>query len=332
MNFGQTLVADLQTSKLMQPSQSALHNPTGFAEAAAVRGQLSRNLAANTAFSKHLPMCSRVVGPIALNAVGSTAWAASFAAHWRNAFNQWQQLRQVMIVGSRQDDVQRDALRFGDDVVLRTRLTAIGWVRSSFFPPYAARTEELSTTARDRSSLSTSRNLLSNTSWMRCHSPRSCHARSLRQHVIPDPQPISCGSMFQGIPLRSTYTMPVSACRFEIGLRPAYRLRRCFGGGSSGSISVHSSSSRIGLATSGALLLQCRRSAPYRSSAKSTSRLAHFVTGSKSLTQMKRGARSRHDRKVQARVHRSRSWCRAAAPVDRVSQESHAGAGRMQVI
>ena len=37
MNFGQTLIADLQTPKLVQPSQSALHNPARFAQAAAVR-------------------------------------------------------------------------------------------------------------------------------------------------------------------------------------------------------------------------------------------------------------------------------------------------------
>ena len=280
MNFGQTLIADLQTPKLVQPSQSALHNPARFAQAAAVRGQLSRDQAANAACSKHLAMCSRVVGPIALNTVRSIAWAPWLAAHGRNAFNQWQQLRDVVMVGSGQDDVQRDAARLRDDMVLRTRLTAIGWVRSSFFPPCAARTEELSTTAREKSSFSAWRNLFSNTSWMRCQTRCSCQARSRRQQVIPEPQPISWGSMFHGIPLRSTYRMPVSACRFEMGLRPVYRLRRSFGGGSSRSISAHSSSSTIGLATSGALPLHCRRSAPYRSGAKSTSRLAHFVTGS----------------------------------------------------
>jgi hypothetical protein len=281
MNFGQTLIADLQTSKLVQPSQSALHNPARFAQAAAVRRQLSRDQAANAACCKQLAMCLRVVGPVALNTVRSTARAPRLAAHRWYAFNQWQQLRDIVMVGSGQDDIQRDTTCFRDDMVLRTRLTAIGWVRSSFFPPCAARTEELSTTAREKSSFSASRNLFSNTSWMRCQTRCSCHTRSRRQQVIPEPQPISCGSMFHGIPLRSTYRMPVSACRFEMGLRPVYRLRRSLGSGSNGSISAHSSSSRIGLATSGSLPLHCRRSAPYRSGTTSTSRLAHFVTGSK---------------------------------------------------
>src|ERR1700733_1747619 len=31
--------------------------------------------------------------------------------------------------------------------------------------------------------------------------PRSCQSRSRRQQLIPEPQPISCGSISQGIPL-----------------------------------------------------------------------------------------------------------------------------------
>ncbi len=281
MNLGQALIADLQTPKLMQPSQRAFDNPAGLAQTAAMRDPLAGDQVANAACRKGVAVRSRIVGPIALHAVRSTPRASWLAAHRRDAFDQWQQLRHIVMIGSRQDDVQRNATRFRDDVVLRTRFTAIGWVRSSFFPPCAARTDELSTTAREKSSLSPSRNLLSNTSCMRCHSRCSCQVRSLRQHVMPEPQPISWGSMFHGMPLRSTYRMPVSACRFEMGLRPAYRLRRSFRGGSSGSINAHSSSSRIGLATSGALPPECRRSAPYRSGAKSTSRLVHFVTGSK---------------------------------------------------
>jgi hypothetical protein len=40
------------------------------------------------------------------------------------------------------------------------------------------------------------------------HTPASWQSRSRRQQVMPDPHPISCGSISQAMPLRSTKTMP----------------------------------------------------------------------------------------------------------------------------
>jgi hypothetical protein len=65
---------------------------------------------------------------------------------------------------------------------------------------------------------------------------------------MPEPHPISCGSISQGMPLRSTNRMPVSALRRSNGLRPGCRNRRGFGAGSSGSMMLHNSSERSGSA------------------------------------------------------------------------------------
>jgi len=53
----------------------------------------------------------------------------------------------------------------------------------------------------------------SNSWWMRCHRPVACQSRSLRQQVMPEPQPSSLGSSSQGIPLRSTKRIPVRTCQ-----------------------------------------------------------------------------------------------------------------------
>jgi hypothetical protein len=45
-------------------------------------------------------------------------------------------------------------------------------------------------------------------------------SRRRRQHVIPDPQPSSCGSICQGMPLRRTNRMPVRHARSETRGRP----------------------------------------------------------------------------------------------------------------
>lgn len=142
-----------------------------------------------------------------------------------------------------QDDRERDVLRVDDRVMLAAELAPVRWVRTGFFPASMARTEELSTMARAMSSWPRRRNSASSISWMRCQTPASCHATRRRQHAVPEPQPISCGSRFQAMPERSANTMPVSTARSDVGLRPAYRRLRGARAGNNGSMSDHSSSS-----------------------------------------------------------------------------------------
>ncbi|MGF6735875.1 hypothetical protein OKW50_008048 [Paraburkholderia youngii] len=107
---------------------------------------------------------------------------------------------------------------------------------------------------REKSILSTARNLARSIACNRSHTPACCQSRSLRQQLTPEPHPISAGKSRHRIPVLSTNRMPVSAARSGTGLRPGYLKRRGFAGGSSGSISVHSSSSMIGLPISSILL------------------------------------------------------------------------------
>jgi hypothetical protein len=74
------------------------------------------------------------------------------------------------------------------------------------------------------------------------------HSWSLRQQVIPLPQPISGGKYCQGKPVLSTKMIPVRAARLGIRGRPPFDLSGS--GGSSGSTTSHSSSLTIGLAMS----------------------------------------------------------------------------------
>jgi hypothetical protein len=117
-----------------------------------------------------------------------------------------------MPVSLGQNDIDRDALRVDEEVVLAAGLTAIGWVRSTFFPPCTARTDELSATTREKSSLSTPRSLSSSIRCSLRHTPAFCQARTRRQQVIPGPHPISCGSISHGIPDCKTNRMPVRTC------------------------------------------------------------------------------------------------------------------------
>jgi hypothetical protein len=148
-----------------------------------------------------------------------------------------------MAVSGGQQGGQRDAARLGENVVLRPRLTAIGWVRSSFFPPRSARTEALSTSARVRSNWPRWRNSASKTACSRRQTPARCHRTSRRQQVLPEPHPISLGSICHGSPLRNTNRMPVNAARSGTRGRPMVFQRRRGGPGRSGSIRFHRASS-----------------------------------------------------------------------------------------
>jgi hypothetical protein len=97
----------------------------------------------------------------------------------------------VVNVGSCQADCERDALRIGEDVTLRTRLAAIRWVRTCRRAPLLAATDALSRAARLKSMALRRPNRSSSTRWSLSHTPACCQSRKRRQHVMPEPQPIS---------------------------------------------------------------------------------------------------------------------------------------------
>lgn len=246
MNVRTALPTNAEAAKLMKPTEAAFHHPAGVAQAASMFGIAPGQHRLNATPSQLRAMSGGVIGPIALHALGSTSRVTALASDRGNPIHQRQQLSHVVTIGRREGDDQRDALRVREDVVFRARFAAIGRIRSGVEPPFSARTEPLSTTPRDQSIWSAACSAFNNTRWTLFHTPVACQSCNRRQHDIPDPQPISLGSISHGMPLLSTYRMPVRAARCGIGLRPGYRRRRFFGGGNRGSISSHSASSKIG--------------------------------------------------------------------------------------
>jgi hypothetical protein len=143
-------------------------------------------------------------------------------------------------VGFREPDHQGNALSLRDEVVFRALFPAICGVRPRLVPPKVALTEELSINARRKSILLAPRSLDSSSLWIAFHTPARCHACRYRQQLIPLPQPNSWGSSSQGMPLFSTYRMPIKARRGSIGLRPGCLRRRGLGGGKMPRISSQS--------------------------------------------------------------------------------------------
>jgi hypothetical protein len=172
--------------------------------------------------------------PVTLEDVRAAAGPAAPAADRGQGGDERIELGDVVDVGRRYLGDERDAARVGDEVMLGARLAAIGWVRSSFFPPRTARTDELSTTVHRWSSRPRRRSSASSASCNRCQTPVRCHRTSRRQQVLPEPQPICRGSICHGMPERRTNKMPVTMARSGIGFRPCRCPRRTRRGGING--------------------------------------------------------------------------------------------------
>jgi hypothetical protein len=177
-------------------------------------------LCANTSAMERVAMGLRIVATVALDHDGLSQRPATAAAQGGDGVDEWEQFRDVVAIRGRQRCDERNPLRVGKNMMLRPGFAAIGRVRSSFFPPRNARSEELSTTVRARSRSPRCRSSAGRIACRRFHTPARCQRTSRRQQVVLDPQPIAWGNMFQGMPLRSTKRMPVSTARSGIGVRP----------------------------------------------------------------------------------------------------------------
>jgi hypothetical protein len=230
----------------MKPGDRSFDHPAGLAQSATMSDVPMSQDRSDSATPEFLTMRVGVVATITLNARRSAARPTWLATDRRNCFDQRQQLSQIVRIGAGERRGQGNARRIREEVVFAPRFATIGRIRAGFCPPSTARTLELSTTPRDQSMCWLAWSWANSTWCSWSHTPASCQSRSRRQQVMPDPQPISCGSICQGIPVRNTNRMPASASRLPIGGRPPAGDRVT--GGSNGSITSHSSSDTNGLA------------------------------------------------------------------------------------
>ncbi len=165
----------------------------------------------------------------------------------RDPINERDELGDVVAIAGCESHGQRNTLTVADHMVLGARSAAIDGRGACLFAPPFARTCELSTTALDQSNAPASCSSSKSTWCKRSQTPASFQSRRRRQHVMPDPQPISCGRSSHGIPVFKTNKMPVRACRSGTRLRPGYRYRRSTRG-NNGSIRAHNPSLTSGFA------------------------------------------------------------------------------------
>jgi hypothetical protein len=235
------LVADREPTVLGKPRQCALYNPPVSTQRLTTLDPLLRYAYLDTPLAQRPTALFVIVGFVGVKLLGAFSRATSTRTF--DGFYSVHKLfenHRVVDVGSADSYRERDAVPVRNKVALRARFSLIRRIRSGVVAPLLAGTVAESKEARSQSIWSASPNRSSNTRYRRSHTPASCHSRSLRQQVTPEPQPISWGSISQGMPLFSTKVMPVRAARSSTRGRPPLGL----GGsdGSSGSMVSHSSS------------------------------------------------------------------------------------------
>lgn len=241
------LVADQQLVKAAEPSQRAFNHPAMSTEPLARVDTAPGDARSDVTGAQRAAAAPMIVGFVGVQFCGTTLRTASAAvSDRRDRVDQGLEDAAVVAVGAREFERKRDALGVGEKMAFGARTRTVGGIGAGKLAPFLAGTEAESMHARDQSSRSACASRSSSRRCSACHTPASCHSLSRRQHVIPEPQPISRGRYSQGMPLLSTKRIPVSAARSDTRGRPPSGLFGCCG--SSGSIVAHNVSVSKGAA------------------------------------------------------------------------------------
>jgi hypothetical protein len=239
------LIANREPAELVEPRQRPFDDPPMPAKPRARFHALARNADPDPASVKELTTARDIVGLVRVQLRGPLPWATARALDRRDRLDQLLEDDAVVAVSPGDPCRERRATLIGNNMALRARFAAIGRVRVSGGAPFWAGMLALSRHARSQSIWSACSNWSSRARWSRSQTPASCQSRNRRQHVIPEPQPSSDGSISQGMPLLSTKMMPARQSRSGMRGRPPFGFGGSFG--SSGPTIVHSSSLTSGL-------------------------------------------------------------------------------------
>ena len=244
MNIGPALIAHPKPAELVAPCMGTFNHPTVPSKAVFGLDSSSRNTRLDATISARAA-APRIIVPFVSVQLGRTeSGATSGARNGRNAIQQIFQNFGIVNIGGGQQQGQRNALSIDEKMMFRARFAFVRRVGAGLVAPLFAATVAESTAARFQS-ICPARPNFSRSRWCnRSQTPALCHAFSRRQQVIPLPQPISLGSISQGMPLRRTNRMPVNAARSDTRGRPPFGFG--FSGGNRGAMCSQSLSSRSG--------------------------------------------------------------------------------------
>lgn len=109
---------DSQASEVVQPCEGALDDPPGLSKATAVRLTPTGDLRGDAGSVQWFAIFVVIVAAIGLHDDRLGQRPSPLATNGPDGLDEGQQLGNVVAVGAREDQRERDALRFGHEVVL----------------------------------------------------------------------------------------------------------------------------------------------------------------------------------------------------------------------
>lgn len=250
MNVQSPFVADGQPPKVVEPGECPLYHPVVPAQFLAALDTSPRYPRGGASLFQRLSVRFGVVALVGVQLVRPLARSASSlgsSLDGRDSINHHLQCLGIGNVCAGASYREGNSASADHNMALRAWFALIRRRRTDCFAPFLARIEAESSDALDQLISPAACSSSSNTLCRFSHTPACCQSRSLRQQVIPEPQPISCGSSSHCSPVLSTNRMPISASRLETRGRPPLGLGGS-SGGNSGSITFHNSSVSSGFA------------------------------------------------------------------------------------
>jgi hypothetical protein len=217
-----TLVADGQPAEAGEPGQRPLDHPPVPAQAFAALDLPSRDARDDTPPAAGAAAARVVIPFIGVQLARALTRPTGALPDRRHGVEQRFEEAAVVDVRGAEQEGERDAAGIDQDVALRAGLAAVGRVRADARAPFLAGKKALSSEQRPKSIAFARPSRSSSARWSRSKTPAACQSRSLRQQVMPEPQPICLGRLAHGMPVRSTKTMPSSTLRSSRGGRPPF--------------------------------------------------------------------------------------------------------------
>lgn len=239
MNIVSFVEPHLEPSELVGQGDGLFDDGANYAQPAAVLRVAFGEEWFDVSVTKRLTVRLAVVGAVGVSLLGREPRSPDLPSDRRDCVDQRNQLRDVVLVGAGDRRRQWRAVRVDHEVVFRARLGPVHGVRSRFFPPCIARTEDESMITLSKSRASWRRRWSSSTACNSSQTPALVHS-SRRFHRVMPQHPISQGNSSQGMPVLSTNRMPLRQTRSSTRGRPPFGLGSCFG--KSGSTNPQNSS------------------------------------------------------------------------------------------
>ena len=220
MDICSSFVSDLQPLVAVQPRVRTFDHPAMAAELLLRLNAFAGDPRCDSPSAQRSLVLLRRVPLVCVQFVRALAGPACRTSNRPDRVDRLLKHRRLVDVGGRQEDRERDPLPVDHKMALRALFASIRWILPGFFAPPGEGTVEASIAARLQSIRSAWPSRSRKTWCRRSQTPAFCQSRRRRQQVIPEPQPISGGSISQGVPVISTNRMPVKAARSGIGGRP----------------------------------------------------------------------------------------------------------------